>query len=594
MKEISDGLSRIIQTQFDNFIKPVTITDNYYFDMRATINKIDLYRSSRFLTGDSDSQNNRKYFFNILNAAAWAASKNIDMDIKDIKFVSKNGRDPLKARLYSQVFLKWAKDNHFAKFLNKMTEFLPSYGWFVAKFVDGKVYYVPAKDVYCYPGVDSIEKSPYVIEDHKMQPSTIRKMNWNQKDNIKEVIDAFNSSSTAQYIPVKLFYGVVANQELDQKYWNKKTTIDDYSDVYMAAALNLMTKQADSSQETISISKVLHIENTEGKKRPFKDVGYLDVDGRVMKLGIFELGFPFQERWNQIANEKNLAMKLGSKMIFQTRGKTVESNLMTDTDNGDILKIDSEITRVSTGVDNLGVYQQEEQNIQGVFRNLSNAQEIITGESMPSGTPFRLGAMLNQNTAKLFEYILEKEAIFIKEIVEDWLVPEFEKYIKTQKEVVLQLVDDDLITELIERDINARMNKAIKKYVLANGRFPSEEETQVVAQRLQGEYNTSKMYAKMTDTLLDFEKDVNVIISGEDVNLTQKVESLTNFTQLLAQNPGILQDPVTSKLFTQLLELTGVSPSDIKKPAMQPSLSEVAAPPGGNVGAQAQPIQQGV
>lgn len=586
VKVTNDALTKVINDQFDNYNKVIRITDNYDFDMRTNINKIDLYRSSRFRSGDTDSQGNRKFFFNILNGAAWTASKNLDLDVSDIKIVSKDGKDPLKAKLYSKAFHKWAKTNQFAKFLNKMTEFLPSYGWFVAKFVDGNVQYLPAKDVYCYPGVDNINDSGYVIEEHKMQPGQIRKFNWNQKENIDEVIRIYNGTQDAQFIPIKEFTGNVSNQSIDEKYWNKGTDVNGFSDIFGVAAMNLVYK-TDDLNETISVSLTLHIENREGKPSQYKDVGYLDVDGRVMKLGIFELGFPFQERWNQIGNEKNLAGKLASKQIFQTRGKTVEQNLMTDTDNGDILKIDSELNRVDTGVRDLGYYQQEESNLLGLFRNLSNAQEVMTGESLPSGTPFRLGALLDQNSGKLFDFIREKMGIFIKEILNDWLLPEFEKEIKKNKGLILELVDEDLIEELITRDVNTRLNEAIKKFVIAHGRFPSQEETDTVAAELQAQYSRKDMFAKLTENLLDFEKDIDVIITGETVNVTQKVETISNLTQLLAQNPGILEDPVTKRIFNTLLELTGVNPTDIGAPApqaQQPPLNELAAPAGGNVG----------
>ena len=596
-KVIGDDCTSYINDQFYKMTKIVQITENYEFDMRENINKIDLYRASQFKTGDKDSQGNRKFFFNILLPANWNASKNIDVDLKDIKIFSKDGSDPLKAKVYSELFMKWAKKNHFSKFLNKMTEFLPAYGWFVSKFVNGKVEYVPCKDVYCYPGVDNITKSGGIMEVHKMQPSQIKSFNWNQKEAINEVISLYNSSNDAQYIPIKQYYGIVPNQLIDKKFWNKGTDVWGYSDVYIVAAMNLTVNvSVEASFETIQVSKVLHIKNRENEplNKIYKDIGYLDIDGRCMKLGVFELGFAFQERWNQIANEKNLAMKLGSKMIFQTRGKTVESNLMTETENGDIIKIDSELNRVSTGVENLGVYSQEENNILGLFRNLSNSQEIMTGESMPSGTPFRLGALLNQNSGMLFQYIREKMSIYLKEVVVDWLLPEFEKEIKKDDEIILQLFNEGLAEEIIERDINRRLNEGIKAYVIANGRFPTQQEIDQVASQLQSEYNKGNVFAKFKASFLDFEKDIEVEIDGEGINITQKVESITNFTQLLAQNPGILQDPVTKKLFSHLMELTGISPGMVGKAQqvpMQPPLNEVAAPPGGNVGAQPPMIQ---
>jgi len=91
-----------------------------------------------------------------------------------------------------------------------------------------------------------------------------------------------------------------------------------------------------------------------------------------------------QERWNEISNQRALSMKLASRHIYQTRDSNVESNLITDVLDGDVLKITSEITPVATEDRNLAAYNQEENSLMNIIRSNANAFETLTGESLPS------------------------------------------------------------------------------------------------------------------------------------------------------------------------------------------------------------------
>lgn len=270
--------------------------------------------------------------------------------------------------------------------------------------------------------------------------------------------------------------------------------------------------------------------------------------------------FDVQQRWNEMANQKAKSMQISSKHIFQTRDKMVESNVISDVLDGDILKVNSEITSIDTTERNLSAYSQEEKNMMDIARSNANAFESVTGESLPSGTPYRLGVMLNQQGGKLFSFIRQNIGLFLEEVFNEWVLPEFDK--ESIKEHIFQLFDTDTIKLIVERDVNRRVNEAIKKYVLKEANFPTQEEIDMIKEAEMARSSDTE-FIKVVEGYLDFDKTIEIDITGEQNDVAAKIETINNLLMLLAQNPTIPENPQTQKLFGKLLEEVGMSPNII-------------------------------
>jgi len=321
--------------------------------------------------------------------------------------------------------------------------------------------------------------------------------------------------------------------------------------------------------ETLYIQKI--------KKFPYKKVDYLTIEGRALGLGIIEMLFDPQRRWNEMCNQKALSMKLGSKHIYQSRDTTVASNIMTDLLDGEILKVNSEITPIATEERNLGAYSQEESKLMGVIRSLANAHEIMTGENLPSRTPFRLGALMNENAGKLFEFIRENVSLFLEEMIREWVLPQFEAGIV--KEHIFELYDAKTIRLIVEKDINRRLNIAIKDYVISSGEYPTKEEVDMLKETLMSKHNDTE-FAKIVERYLEFPKTLSIDITGESSNRTVELESMTNFMQLLGQNPILLQDPQFRPMMEEIAGKIGINPTLIPEgqPTAMPALNQSGRP----------------
>jgi len=309
---------------------------------------------------------------------------------------------------------------------------------------------------------------------------------------------------------------------------------------------------------------------------PYKKLDFLTVEGRALGLGISEMLFPLQERRNEIGNQKADSMRLASKTVFQTRDSNIGSNILTETLNGDIIKVNSELTRVDVAERNIGAYSQEEYNIRQDIRDNANSQEILTGENLPSRTPFRLAVLQQENAAKLFDFIRENEAMFFEEVIKEWIIPEFEKSVN--KEHIFETYSRDTINAIMEEHSNYRINEAIKKYVITKGIFPSNDDINALKDDVMNKTPNSQFVKIIENYYKNFDKDLDIDISGEKHNPAQEIESITNFIQLLAQNPTAMEDPRLKGLIEELASRAGIQPSMLSssKTGMQPSLTEQA------------------
>ena len=544
-----------------DYEEEVDIADNHKFNLKKTINKIELYNASKFLSGDSDSQQNHKYFENIANPQCGNATKNIDLDRKDIEVHAENGKDRIKAMIYNNELKYWMRKANTGVLLNKIVENLPKYGSIILKKVGKDIKMIPLKFIILDPAVSNLDndfdiKSSYIVQRHSYNIMQLKKQKKWDKDKIDIIIEKLRKEKKNE-IDVYEIYAEMENEYI--KGAGKK----GYS-LGMAVVCD---------DETLYTQKI--------KKFPYKKVDYLTIEGRALGLGIIEMLFDPQRRWNEMCNQKALSMKLGSKHIYQSRDTTVASNIMTDLLDGEILKVNSEITPIATEERNLGAYSQEESKLMGVIRSLANAHEIMTGENLPSRTPFRLGALMNENAGKLFEFIRENVSLFLEEMIREWVLPQFEAGIV--KEHIFELYDAKTIRLIVEKDINRRLNIAIKDYVISSGEYPTKEEVDMLKETLMSKHNDTE-FAKIVERYLEFPKTLSIDITGESSNRTVELESMTNFMQLLGQNPILLQDPQFRPMMEEIAGKIGINPTLIPEgqPTAMPALNQSGKPPVNN------------
>ena len=92
-------------------------------------------------------------------------------------------------------------------------------------------------------------------------------------------------------------------------------------------------------------------------------------------------------------------------------------------DNGDIV-ITDDLAQVDVRLRNLDQLIADWNRLMQDADRLSNTFEVVRGESLPSGTPFRLGLLIDQNAGRMFILLRQKITLVYKRVFREWILPE--------------------------------------------------------------------------------------------------------------------------------------------------------------------------
>jgi hypothetical protein len=565
----------------------VEITDGYEFSQHETLRTIELYHNSKFLSGNTDSLGREKPFYNICKFRVNVAVRATDLDTKDVQIQS----DRITKTSYAESFLlnlknrNWMRRSNFAPFLNKFGHTRAKYGGVIVKKTerDGElgIHVVPWLDII----TDQIDiRSGVKIERHYYTPAELKTnapKNW---DNIDDAISAAQKSREAQaadadtkenktpgdYIEVWEVHGV-----LPTRYFaGTNGYAEDYGeDNEYERQMHVIVLDESDKEKIKGVTLYAGIEDED----PYKYLAYEQVDGRGLGVGVVEDLFEAQVWTNYTEKQKKDMLDLAGKIIFQTTDQNIAAkNILTDLENGAIVttSMNTVLSQVNNAPVSFAALEKVLADWNTQAERVSSTPPAITGESMPSGQPFRLGAMLNAEAGSLFEYRREEAGLFLQEIYFDWILPFLVKQIKKDKDLTATLEPEEL--ELVADAIaDHEADRFAKEQVLSGKEITGEQKDAVrTAVRDVSMKLRRRSFGGFTKLFKDWEGSVDVITTGEQKNKTAMLETLFNIFKTVASSPGILQDPVLARLFNQLVEMAGVSPL-----LLQPSASQQSASP---------------
>ena len=118
-----ESIYKFVAAQRDSYRSDtIQITEGYDFSQYETLRTIELYHNSKFLSGNKDSLDREKPFFNICKFRVNVAVRATDLDTKDVQIQS----DRTTKTSYAESFLlnlknrNWMQEGAFAPFLNRM------------------------------------------------------------------------------------------------------------------------------------------------------------------------------------------------------------------------------------------------------------------------------------------------------------------------------------------------------------------------------------------------------------------------------------------------------------------------------------------
>ena len=531
----------------------ITILDGLTHSQRSIIQKIEFYTNSQYINGMFDEFNRYKPFYNIVNFRVNVAVKATDLDTKDIQVYAENPKHSVHSMIFNKAVKNWMREEDFSKTLNTIGFTRAKYGGVLVKKVmkNGKLCIeVPEWKNLITDQVDIA--NGVKIEKHYLTPVQIQAKRgvWeNLEENCDDIIEIFESLDDGNYTNSSRICVLEVEGEFENEYVNE-TPEEEYS----------LQKHIVICDATENPQILVHSEKL--KESSYKYLPWLEASGRGLGIGIVEDGFNAQYATNDMILKQNDILELSAKAIVVTDSDTIENNILSDTKTGDMIKVEK---GDQTQVLNLmpASFPQLEQIKQAwddQYSRVSSSFEAVTGETMPSGTPFRSIAIQNQEAQSTFNYRREEMGIFLREIFTDWIIPYLAKKLSKQHILASDFEDDELAM-IDDAFAKYTANQFVIDQLLAGKVTTQEEYNDMITAQKQIMSSTFKK-RRFLDVPDNFFKDVemklDIITTGEQINKTAVFETISNMIAVIASNPAVTQDPILKKLLAKAIELSGI------------------------------------
>ena len=198
-----------------NFLeREIEIVPGLKHNQYEVIKRVYFYIHNQFESGPVDDNGDPKYFYDLITHRNDQATKNIQMDTKDVYIQSETKGSYIKSWLLRREYSHYAKTTSWGKKLNTMADDLPDFGTVVWKKVkrNGRtdVSQTELINIINDPAADCL-KDGMMLERHFMTQADMREMkSWNQ-DKVEDLIKSgktspktafFDSTSTDTSRPV--------------------------------------------------------------------------------------------------------------------------------------------------------------------------------------------------------------------------------------------------------------------------------------------------------------------------------------------------------------------------------------------------------
>lgn len=555
MASYSDTYAKT-RENISSFYQPVEMSGGYTFKHVDTVKRIDSYYYSKFESGMYDSEGYRKFFYNIVKPACDVAVKFIDLDTKDIVLYPTRGDEEFKLWIMQRHLRQWMKDKQFAQFINDIEEHYTRYGHLVIKKdKDNSWKRVNLQNLRLDPSAHLLRESHFIYEILSMNRVELKEMGWGQQTD--ELLASYPEDTG--FIIYECYD---LNTSDEGKRWKRS-----FKTKFLTMKTNqgaIETPESQINQEASYIPGMTLYEDTVDEL-PYRETKWENVPGRWLGYGIVEYLFDNQIRQNELSNVKSKGMLFSGLHIYQTADDTVDrNNLLLDVRNGDIIKTAAGISPVQNDERNLSVYAQEESRWDLNSNQKTFSFDVARGDTLPSGTPLGVARITAAMVESYYSLKRENLGLFLKQLLIEDVIPSFQK--ENRKKNILRLFSSDKeIYKLYEAMTEYQTRKTLLDYATKTGTIPSD-----AAIKME-QYMYKEGLKKKKDIDLEipegFYSDVNygldITITGEEVDVGAKLQTLQNAMMTIASNPAMLTMPPLRTIFFKALQLAGFSPVEL-------------------------------
>ena len=545
---------------------------------KDVIKMCEYYSDSRYLEANYGNKLNKTGrpvpFCNIVNYRVALAKTATDLDIKDIQIISDNPEHQVESMLLNREAYEWMKTSGFSLTLNQMGTTRPKYGGYLVKKVEekGKLKIDVVRWTNVITNQNDILGGP-IVEEHHLSPVDIKKKEgtW---DNVRDVLRAYKKlegDDKVENIEVYEITGEFPVCIFKDANGKEDTEEDEYT----------YSMQHYFIAEVGEEKFLMFSEELPGDITDYYEYLSWEDNGFGLGRGVIEDSEEAQVWTNDAVIQESIAMALAGRVGIKTNSKKLGNNIL-EHDHGKIYELEDgkDINAFNLAPSALGQYQNIIERWKRQADNVASSYDAMTGEQPPSGTPLGTTQLLGAVASKPFDYKREEWGIHLTKIFDKWVIPYLIKKIRKEHILVSEFSDQEL--EMIDESFaihnaNQELVQETLKALETGGPMPTQEDQ---ANMIDGWKKHIKKLGKKRylevpeDYFKDVEPKVTVLVTGEQINKSAVLQSLSSIMQsvIASFNPntgtfGVLEDPVLSKVFNQMLELgqTGVSPVDIPR-----------------------------
>ena len=521
--------------KFKDYVVQLTTGDS--FNQYETIQRIIKYTNNEFW----ECSDPNALFYQVSNNRRALYAKSIDMDTKNYYSIGVGKTNWYQAWILNVRFKKWARDERFALTLNDVSDDISTFGSTIWKKVilpDGttSVQCCDLRNLYFDPAVKNIIDSP-VCEMHYLTEMEIRNRFPKHATQIIENAQKGRDEEDNQAESHDDKYKIV------ERWGEFKKEEDKESKYYHYIGTGTGDEDVEIVMDEIRINK----KTGKPKDFPYFDFHGERVKGRWLGLGVVERLFDIQEQVNTLVNQNNEVNNIASLLLFRTQDPTTTGNILDAVENGQIISSE-DMQEMAISNRFLQGFIAQLKILEQKADELCYITESISGETPPSGVPFRSMAMSSRGSVSTFDYIKSSAGEKMGYILQEEILPSLVK--KWNREDVIEIAEDENDIRLYDR---IKIDAAVEEYAIERakaGYVVFEEDLQTLRDEKRHKLETTKRDETIGKNFFDFEYGIVMNPTGESVDKNAMNGAIDGAIAQMIASPAVVNTP----LFQQKLE----------------------------------------
>ncbi len=524
-------ITKQISNEIEQYLfEDVEIGDDIRHSEYKLKKRINYFKNRWYVTGKVTESGEYEYWFDRIQFAVNHEVKNLRLDSKYFLVFSKNPIKDFPAVYIANVSLhEWMEETGRAEELSESVEDFSADGNILLKKTADGYKRCDMLNTFLTNTTARTVDDTAIIERFYMTQSDLRKKGVYDKDKVEMVIKECGNKffhKTEKGIgenkstPLYELYrrtGEVSEKDLREAQGKSGGKKDKY---VLAMLVIAGLRKGKQGQEY-----VLFAEELDGKMSDyFKEAHRGPYKGRWWREGLVELLMDHQVRLNDITNQIARGLEWASKVIFSHTDIQTLQNVRTALDNGSLIK-SADLRQVDVRSHGLDQLIADRNHTIEEMMAIANSFEVVTGEGLPSGTPFRLGALQNQSATKLFEFLRKKLAVPYRKAYKEFWLKEFVKDIKGKD--IIRLTGDQ---QFIARFRRIAAESWFNKNLVLIGPHTPEMREQIINLKVAELEDKEPMLENSKEIWKEVLPRLFVTVIGEAYN-TEERETVINLLQ---------------------------------------------------------------